>query len=223
MLDLEQEKANEPNNAEFRENQSYASRLAERITGLRPEDPRMPERLTEDRQFIREKYKLPNEAMLADNPTEYKKQLEKIAKANGVKIKSKSDCGSFFQENPWTQGAAFEHESSIGLDVNQTNLQEYKTSVLIFEHELIHAIQMKKSPDLPIEGMEYEAYVASLNIEFLKENPASDDVEFLFDYYVGGSVKHWYEEKGAENGTPVEPEWNNAEYFLAKDHGINQN
>ena len=44
----------------FRNKQSQYSRLAEVITGLRPEDPGMAERLIEDQKIVRAKYGLPS-------------------------------------------------------------------------------------------------------------------------------------------------------------------
>jgi hypothetical protein len=43
---------------------------------------------------------------------------------------------------------------------------------------------------MPIEVMEYEAYIATGNTEVLKKERGL--IEMLFSMLIGGSVLHWY-------------------------------
>jgi hypothetical protein len=47
---------------------------------------------------------------------------------------------------------------------------------------------------MPIELMEYEAYVANVNLQYLKEHP-EQIAEVFFDFFIGGSVRFFYEQE----------------------------
>ncbi|MEI8337842.1 MAG: hypothetical protein WCF92_01695 [bacterium] len=188
--------------------QSYASRLSEYITGLKTDDPEIIDRLIADKEIIRVKYNLPAQRL----STDYEKELQDIAKKIGVKIRETSDCGSFFKDNPFANGAYLTEANQVGVDIDKTSRIKYGESLNVLEHELIHALQKKLSRSMPIELMEYEAYIAGGNVKSLKENPKA--VELVFSYLIGGSVNNWYHQKSKERKAEILPKWNDPKYFL---------
>lgn len=206
--------------------QTESSRLAEYITGLRPDDPKMIERLIEDRKIIRTKYNLPDTNIRFDSPTEYETLLREIAKKNNVEIRSKSECGTFFEENSGAGGVYFGDSNNVGVDLKRNERSSYEKSLGTLEHELIHSEQQARYPNMPTELMEYEAYLAAnINVEKFKEHP--EEIEpILFSFFIGGSTRFWYKDKNAENvkkSLPkIKPVWNDPEYFLKNIDKINQ-
>ncbi len=192
--------------------QIFSSRLSEYLTGLKPEDPRMLERLSTDQETIRAKYNLPSWNL---SPSEFERALMQIAQSVNVKIKSKSECGKFFEENPFA-GAVHFDEGQIGTDIDRTDRSVYLRSLDTLEHELVHAMQHRQSQRMPIELMEYEAYVSNSNLEFLKEHPEEVN-NIFFNFFVGSSVNMHYHLERERRGEKVSPEWNNPEYFLRRD------
>lgn len=197
----------------FRREQSVGSRLAERITGLRPEDPAIVERLVEDHKIIRSKYGLPLEAR--GMPNEYEIFLRNYAEKLGVVVRPTSDCGTFFSDNSMASGVYIESEKQIGVDIDKETIDTHAESIHIFEHELIHALQHRYFPAMPVELMEYEAYIAGMNIEGLKssENPVRT-IELLFQFLISGSVFHDYDAKSKQVGIEILPEWDDPKFFL---------
>ena len=173
----------------------FANKLSEQIIGLRINDPALPDRLIEDQKIIRAKYSLPK-LEARGNLDEYERDLLDIAKSTGVTIKSKSECGQFFNDYSYVGGVNFEKENKIGVDIDKTDSKSYSKSLGILEHELIHALQNKYHPRMPIEQMEYEAYIAGGNNELIKEHP--EIAKLVFENLIGTSVKHWYEQNRKE-------------------------
>jgi len=159
--------------------------------------PKIIERLEEDNKIVRTKYGLPPIEMLKENPREYKRRLEAVTKAIGVTILPKIMCGSFFEEIPIAGGVFIPSsdsgslEDKIGVDIQEETLDDLIKSIRTLEHELIHALQAKRYPSMPIEIQEYEAYVANINLKYLRENPDAIESVF-FDFFLGGSVRTWY-------------------------------
>ena len=199
---------------EFRYNQSYASRLAEFITGLRPDDPKFAERIALDYKIIREKYSLPARELRWEAPVDYEHFLRERAAKDNIKLRDTSDCGNFFKKNPHASGVFFDNRNEIGSTINKENIESYAKSLGILEHEFIHAEQQITSPRMPIELMEYEAYIAGINPKYTKDY---ESAEVLFSFLVGGSVRHWYREKNEER-KPNEQEliavYEDPDYFL---------
>ena len=198
--------------------QSYASRLAEHITGLKKDDPEIIERIIEDQKIIREKYGLPKETKSIPI-TDYERLLRDIAKKLGVNIRAKSDCGDFFNKTPLAGGVYSGDLKYAGVDIDKETKETYIRSLSTLEHELIHALQHKLSPAMPIELMEYEAYIAGGNTKYLKTNPRA--VEVIFGMAIGSSVNHWYKSMSKERSSEVLPEWDNPKFFIEKVDGIN--
>ncbi len=204
---------------DFRFNQSYASRLSEYITGLRPEDPKMVDRLIEDQKIIRTKYDLPYYYEFNSIP-EYEDFLYNIAKKYGTDIRTKSECGKFFDEVPFANGVAFGDINAVGLNIDKETDKTYTKSLLVLEHELIHVMQKNQTPAMPTEHREYEAYISGLNIDAIREHP--NDLEVIFSFLIGGSVNTWYNLESKEKGELLKPKWNNPEYFLTNVDKIDQ-
>ena len=199
---------------EFRYQQSYESQLAEYITGLRPDDVKFEERFTTDQKIIREKYSLPARELKWETPTEYERFFRERAEKDGVKIRDKSDCGTFFEEYPYAGAMFFEKRNEIGITINKKSLDSYTKSLVTLEHEFIHSQQEIISPRMPIELMEYEASIAGLSPDFIR-NP--DSAEIFFSSFVGPSVRHWYKEKNNErnaNELEIKAIYEDPEYFL---------
>lgn len=183
--------------------EEFSTKLSEYLIGLKIDDPQIVERLIEDQKIIRAKYGLPSVDTVA-NPTEYERLLRAMAEDLGVEIKSTGEFGKFFDESH-AGGVYFEDQNKIGVDINTESRESYIRSINILEHELIHALQHKNSPRMPIELMEYEAYVAGGNNEALKDDP--ELVDFVFRYLIGNSVSHWYSFESKKRGEGISPTW----------------
>jgi hypothetical protein len=197
---------------ESRLNQSRSSRLIEYATGLKPDDPRMGDKLVEDTKRIEVKYNLPP---IAGPLAEIEHRLREIARENKVDIREKSACGSFFKENPY-EGVYLSELNVAGVDIDKNEKEKYWKSLLALRHELIHALQHIQYPSMPIEVMEYEAYMGSgLSADRLKQNP--DKIETVLGFFLSSSVSFWYNEenkKRKQGESKIKPAWDNPEFFL---------
>lgn len=200
--------------------QSRTDRMVEYITGLRLDSAGLLDRIEEDQVRVRGKYGLPSRDYKFANPAEYEKYLRDLAEANGVEIRSKSDYGKFFEKYPIAGGAYMENDKSIVIGVEKTDTKKYFEGVTSLEHETIHSLQNKYYPNMPIEVMEYEAYVANWNIDYLRGN--RDAIQVVFDFGVGASVGYWYKQQSEDSGENILPVWNSPEYFLLNVDGVNQ-
>lgn len=196
--------------AEKKPLKSFSKQLAEYITGIELNDPVFLDRLIRDQNVIRARYHLPERGIRFDEPSEYERILREMAKNLDVKIRAKSECGKFFTEN--IAGGVFSAETNkIGVDINKNNLESYQDSLGIFEHELIHAFQEKQSPGMPIELMEYEAYIAGFNLQFLQKkqeerNSIEEYLGIMFNM-IGGSVGVWYKVESERRNMALKPTW----------------
>lgn len=206
---------------DFRFKQSRSSRLAEYITGLKPNDPKMAERLIADVEIIRAKYQLPQRDMRYQNPSEYERLLREKAEEIGVRIIEKSDCGKFFDKNAIVSGVSFDREEKIGISIKREDREQYSESLAVLEHELIHALQDKYSARMPIEQREYEAYLAGANPGWIRNKRENVD-PVIFGFMIQNSVDHWYKsmnERREEGEPEIKPVWDSPEYFLSNvDH-----
>jgi hypothetical protein len=184
------EHANPEDTTQSEEGPSFGKQLAHYLTGMDIADPALIERIEQDQHVVREKYSLPPFVLKTVAPAEYERELHTLAQKHNIEIRSTHDFDAFFKEHPYAGGAHFEG-AGIAVDVNKNeSLEEYRLSLSRLEHELIHALQAKLSPRMPIEVMEYEAYIATGNTEVLKKERGL--IEMLFSMLIGGSVLHWY-------------------------------
>lgn len=199
--------------------QENLDRMVEYVTGLHLNDPELLDRMGEDQIRVREKYGLPSRDYKFANPAEYERYLRELAEVNGIKIKSKSDCGKFFKQNSSAKAVYSDQDKFIGIDIEKTDMAKYLEGVTSLEHETIHSLQDKHYPGMPIEIMEYEAYVANWDIDYLRSN---DAVAMIFGYNVGGSVNQWYRERNEKFNENITPVWKNPEYFLKNIDGVSE-
>lgn len=181
----------------------FATKLSEHLIGMKIDDPQIVERLVEDQKVIRAKYGLPSVDSMP-SPSEYERLLRNIAEDLGAEIKSTDEFGKFFDESH-AGGVYFEDQNKIGVDINYATRESYIRSINVLEHELIHALQHRNSPRMPIELMEYEAYIAGGNNEALRDDP--ELVDFVFRYLIGNSVSHWYSFESKKRGEDISPAW----------------
>lgn len=181
------------------------TKLAEYIIGMSPEDPAIIDRLIEDQKIIRSKYGLPDKEVIS--PGEYEYVLRNLARSLGVTIQEKSECGNFFEEYSQAGAVNFDEEKKIGVSIDKNDLQAYVSGLNQLEHELIHSLQHERSPRMPVELMEYEAYIAGGNNELLREHP--EMAKMVFEYLIGNSVKVWYDLESKKRGEKVKPIWQN--------------
>jgi len=192
--------------------------LSEYLFGIKPDSEenlrRILERLKEDKEIVRAKYGLPPEEMLRSDPSEYERRLREIAKRLGVTILPKIGCGSFFEENPLAGAVYLSGDSGgaakIGVDIKRNEeMSDYIGSLRALEHEIIHALQAKRYPRMPIELLEYEAYVVGANLVYLEKDLEAIRDVFL-GFFVGGSTNIDYrlmnQERASRGLPPVIPE-----------------
>jgi hypothetical protein len=209
---------------EFRFNQSNTSKLTEYITGIRPDDPQMADRLIEDQKIIRGKYNLPPRDARSTSPSEYEHLLKNIAKKNGSSIRDKSERSRFFERHAFA-GASYDKDGrNIFVGIDRNNLQYYIKGLGDLEHEIIHSEQDARYKGMPIELSEYEAYIAGLKVEVAKESP--ETIEDMIAFFIGGSVNTWYAQENeilkAKSEPEIQPVWKNPEYFLKNIDNIDQ-
>jgi hypothetical protein len=169
------------------------------VTGIWPtpgNEYLIAQRMEQDHYVIKQKYGLPPRDLRADNLVEYIRQLEKIAQQNNIPIRSSTEYQAFFSKFSSVGGVYDDALRSIFVPlVDRNNTQMLTKYAGSLEHELIHGLQDKQYPGMPIEAMEYEAYVgANMSLGYLMSNPI-DAIDTIFSFYVRGSVNHWYYEK----------------------------
>lgn len=200
---------------DFRFKQPSADRLMEYMVGMRCDNPDILQRLITDKRIMQEKYHLPEKR---GSLTEYDRFLRNIAKENNVEIRNKSDCGVFFKEVPSNvMGVYMQEENQIGADIDTSNAESYAEGLLVLEHELIHSLQKKYYPRMPVEIREYEAYIVGWHFDHLKDySGLSSVLNILINTSLLHSVRYGYEQKSKKEGFEVKPEWDDPYYFLEK-------
>lgn len=189
-----------------------AGKLAEYLTGLKIDDPQIVFKIAEDRKRVRGKYGLPTQTLIVVSISEYESQLRAIAHKYKIDIQKTTHFGDFFIKHPYVEAVNVVGEKRVGVDINKESPTSYKLSIEVLEHELIHALQGIQSPRMPIELMEYEAYIGG-NVDMQELEGLTDEqlrifvLETLFGEKIGGSVEHWYQEQSNKQGHEVKPPW----------------
>ena len=159
---------------ESRFNQTNGSRIAELITGLRPEDPKMPEKLTEIQGRILEKYQLPDIALSFSLGIEFDRIIRHKVAENGVSFLLKDETQPFFDKYPQLFAAYFHEKKAIGINVEKQKDPNYNYFIynLTLMHEVIHALQDHNGDfdRLSVEWLEFEATIGS-NLLSIYQNP----------------------------------------------------
>lgn len=182
---------------------SQGSQLAKYITGLDYTDPNLPDLLINDINIIRAKYNLPPRDMAFEDPYEYQRQLTALVQQKaGTTIIPEGDRLAFFESNPEAGGVFNSNDNAIltkypRYDLYPENPQgALNTQGTVLTHEVVHALQNKYYSGMPIERMEYEAYLATISQNWLKKASPAEIVNMLFDYKINGSVSWWYKDQG---------------------------
>lgn len=142
--------------------ESPESRLCKELLGQDyEEDPESVfDKMNADRKEIAQKYSIP---LLFEQGQDYKKYAQEL-----VDFASRENIPVLYVDSSRleSEGAAAGRTSSGDIAVpkidfdKSTTSQIYNWSVRL-GHELIHALQERKEPNMPIEKAEYEAYVAT--------------------------------------------------------------
>lgn len=192
--------------------ESYAGRLAEYVTGLKLDDPALIDRLTSDKAAIRGKYHLPSRNM---PPYEYERALRSILTGLNTRIKDVAECGKLLETA--ASAVYLENQNVIGVSIDR-NSDEYFRGLNELEHETIHAIQNHETPSMPIERMEYEAYLAGANLDAIAEDEEGPEV--LFGFLIGGSVNWHYNELSEREGRKIRPSWDKSAEVKEEDEVV---
>jgi hypothetical protein len=177
--------------------------VLEYVTGMNRdsvEEEKLKRRLLFDRKCIREMYGLP------ENPDsesqEYISLLRQRCEEQGVVVGDRSDFKNKYGREMKSDGFCDDEEALIFLKNIPEDAMEIRRFVSEFEHEFIHAMQVKtgKVKEHSIEQNEYEALIgANLNVHRLNEDflSATDHIAFG----LMKSLYGWYQRKG------VDPPW----------------
>lgn len=205
---------------EDRFSQIKADRLSEYVIGLRLDDPKLLDRLQEDQLAVRAKYKLLDRDYKFANPSEYEKYLTELARSNDIEIRPVNEYGKFFAEQNISRAAYLEEERTVVNSVDKTTRETYLRGIIQLEHELIHGLQHKYYPEMPIELAEYEAYVASWNIDYLRDH--QENLKTVFNVGLTYSVFADFDDKSEKLGREIKPIWDSPEYFLRNVDGVSE-
>lgn len=128
--------------------------------------------MVQDKSIVRGKYGLPPEMLLHDNPGEYYRQIIKIGQETGVELRDIREFAGFFQQRIAT-AVHMGGNNTIAMNLLKDNdgVDSAVSKARTLEHETIHALQLSKYPQMSLIRREYEAYIASANERFLKQEP----------------------------------------------------
>lgn len=133
--------------------ETLENKISKKLTGMSYANPEMAKRIIEDQKIVRAKYNLPKAEMINSNPVEYERKIVEIAKENGLEIE---------KGNRIPYGIRAMHQSGKILLSDSKDYEEKSSKYLnALTHEVVHGLQNKRSPSMPIEVMEYEAYLVS--------------------------------------------------------------
>lgn len=165
------------------------------VSGISFDDPEIGETLIGKRNDLRRHYNLPSREKLLNNEQtlpEYNSQLSELANKNNIGIIG--DLEEYKVKKGYTQQGITglfadddDNKIHISNNFNSSNPQHVK----ILEHELIHALQYKFKPNMPVEQKEFEAYLcADAHDEILQSEKFRD---ILFSLIQNSSV-YWYQQ-----------------------------
>lgn len=146
-------------------------------------DPEFIAAMINDNAIIRQKYNLPSNALQINNPEEYIYTLTKQSEQLGVPVTDVRNLEAFLRDNPnagglhTSGGEAFGSQPFIAINPSKDVIQQAN----VLTHEFIHASQTQYA-SMPIEIVEYEAYVGSMR------NPLNLLEGKLRNYFFGISI-----------------------------------
>ncbi len=165
------------------------------VTGYNIDDGMLPTVMARDSRIVKTKYGIPSSELNNSNPYEYKNQLIAIAKANDIDI-IPSYQTTFFDKCTIAGGVCFDAgdvfaRTTVVIKEGDDLIRDNR----ILTHELVHGLQNKKYPSMPIEVREYEAYLSEMNP--IKIETIMDPADANFQAgFMRGSVNYWYEQQG---------------------------
>jgi hypothetical protein len=166
------------------------------VSDIDPNSPDLANQLSEQRFALRDKYNLPDVRAVArgeKSPEQYYNELISLSESEGVGVSY--DLEEFAEINNLPEGCTGMYSDDIDnrIHLASTFDRTKPPSIIILEHELVHALQYKREKEMPIEKKEYEAYlIASGNMGIL-ENPKFRDM--LFSLMIMSST-YFYEQNG---------------------------
>ena len=137
--------------------QSIEDKVSKAITGMSYRNPKMYQRVIEDKKIVRAKYNLPPSRLLSEEPREYIRKIENLAAENGMRIENLN------RNNYGIGGMASSGDERV-IRMTPYKIKD-KDSLIKYgrtlTHELVHMFQHEKYPQMPVERREYEAYLVS--------------------------------------------------------------
>ena len=141
----------------------------------------LPTFLSEKRSELRVKYGMPDRQPVLDGKEKLEEYHEKLLLLAGEKeIGVASDFEEYAQKHhlPGGANACFgddtDNKIHIIKDFNPNDVPDVKS----LEHELVHALQYKNEPGMPIEQKEFEAYLVADGLDYIFQNPSLRDIFF---------------------------------------------
>ncbi len=203
---------------ESRFQQSNGSRLAEVITGMRPEDPSMLDKLIEIQERIYDKYSFPDFCLSFSDQEEFRRSIDQKLKQIGVSFLTKTETQDFFNKYPQLYATYFPQKNAIGINTERQKEPTYSDFAYntTITHESIHALQYFRGDPkfLSIELLEFEATIASTALSPFKDQKLrqrltteqiSQEMTNIFDnLYL--SVEAWGQQGGSTNKENYSPE-----------------
>lgn len=202
---------------DYRRKQYSQSRASEYVTGIGIGGSKLIDRFAQDQEIVRQKYGLPDWDIYLQDPHEYERRINALAKQEGVEIVKIWECGDYFDQYPNAFAVQFSSygRNRIGADVaSNDSLAKYGKGLRDLTHEFIHAMQQKRYPQMPPEMMEYEAYLSHTNVDYLRHASPEIAQWIIFGYTFQGSVRHMYDNLGES------PPWDDPNWFLEHIDGI---
>lgn len=172
----------------------------------RENDSNFAEELIEKKTHIREKYQLPDRSgySTGEKPlSSYVDALVELAAANGVVLKGDVETYRVSKGLPNSVTGVYDNDRGANCIHLPTGFFEKMSSkdfapadvknIKVLEHELVHALQYKEHPEMPIQQKEFEAYMAADALDDILRNPSMR--AFLFgmiqsscDHYIPDEV-----------------------------------
>jgi len=144
------------------------------------------------REEVRAKYGLPECGGRWEDPLAYIHVMEDILSSNDVNLRGKHEFEAFFDENP-TAGAVtmspdvFRNTTVVAQAASSNDWWQLRARANQLAHEGVHALQFQRSPRMPDEEGEREAYYYQMLTpqQILKYK---DDPTYLLDQ-INGSIE----------------------------------
>lgn len=149
-----------------------------------PDNGIKPSEFWKFREEVRAKYALPESGTRWENPVPYIREIEQLAKENGIDIRPKHEFSTYFKEKPDAGAVAFSPDVFRKATLVVKEFTEGYTDEDWFAlraranqlaHEIVHALQYIKYPSMPDDIGEYEAYAyqrfTPVDILRLKDDP----------------------------------------------------